>query len=395
MASGLMSPPDQSVKLLMLSHYFEGRRGGIEIVAAALARELTSLGFGLVWLATGEANHGGEPDRYRRGSLAASSVAEKLLRIPYPILYPSAWRRIFRETARNDVILVHDALYMTSIIAYLAARANRKPLVVVQHVGFVPYASPLVRNLMKVANRCVAAPILRRADKVIFVSQLTMRHFADIRWQRTPALVFNGVDTDIFSPALEGSQASARRSLGLPVDVSIALFVGRFVEKKGLHVLERMARMRSDLLFAFAGHGPLDPERWGLPNVRIYAGLSGSTLATLYRASDVLLLPSAGEGFPLVMQEALACGLAIICGIETAGADSRATPFLKGVEVDPGDPDRTAHLFSEEITRVLAHPETETGRRERFEFAKTRYSWAASCATYASILGGVRMDQAR
>src|SRR4029077_9463097 len=123
--------------------------------------------------------------------------------------------------------------------------------------------------------------------------------------------------------------------------------------------------------------------------------LSGATLATLYRASDVLLLPSAGEGFPLVMQEALACGLAIICGTDTAGADSGATPFLKGVEVDPGDPDQTAHLFSEEITRVLAHPETEAGRRERFEFAKTRYSWAASCASSASILRSLGIDQAR
>jgi starch synthase len=225
---------------------------------------------------------------------------------------------------------------------------------------------------------------------VIFISQLTMLHFAYVRWRRTPALVFNGVDTDTFSPAARASEVeNARRTLGLPVDVSIALFVGRFVEKKGLHVLEIMARMRSDVLFVFAGHGALDPRRWGMPNVRVYSGLFGSTLASLYRASDLLLLPSSGEGFPLVVQEALACGLAIICGTDTAGADSRAEAFLKGVAVDLAKPERSARLFSEEMTRVLARPATDADCRARFEFAKASYSWAASAANYAAILRGL------
>src|SRR5207302_10891712 len=50
MASGLMAEPHRPPRLLMLSHYFEQRRGGIEIVAAALARGLTAQGFGIVWL---------------------------------------------------------------------------------------------------------------------------------------------------------------------------------------------------------------------------------------------------------------------------------------------------------------------------------------------------------
>src|SRR6202008_680383 len=99
--------------------------------------------------------------------------------------------------------------------------------------------------------------------------------------------------------------------------------------------------------FGFAGSGPLDPSVWGLPNVRVYSALSGSTLVPLYRASDVLLLPSVGEGFPLVVQEALACGLRIICGTETARAAARAGAWINGVEVDPAAPRHTARLFSE------------------------------------------------
>jgi alpha-maltose-1-phosphate synthase len=164
------------------------------------------------------------------------------------------------------------------------------------------------------------------------------------------------------------------------------LFVGRFVEKKGLHVLERIARVRTDVCFAFAGQGALDPARWGLPNVHVYSSLSGSSLACLYRASDLLLLPSVGEGFPLVVQEALACGLAIVCGIDTAQADPRAASLLSGIKVDLENPDQTARLFSEEMSRLLAHPAAEPDRRKRFEFARTHYSWAASSGYYASML---------
>jgi hypothetical protein len=44
-ASHLMSAAARPTALLMLAHYSEEQRGGIEIVAAALARELASLGF--------------------------------------------------------------------------------------------------------------------------------------------------------------------------------------------------------------------------------------------------------------------------------------------------------------------------------------------------------------
>ena len=253
MASALRNAPLRPIKVLMLSHYFGQHRGGIEAVAAALARELTSHGMQVLWLASGESGEEGDRDAYRCDTLAAARTAQKLLAIPYPLLRPSAWRKIWREAARHDVIIVHDAIYMTSIIGYLAARRERKPLVVVQHVAFVPLRSALLRALMHLANRCIAAPLLRGADQVIFISELTRQYFARLRWRRAPPLlIFNGVDTRTFWPAADSAAVQEeRRSLGLPPQGAIVLFVGRFVQKKGLHALEYAARARKDVLFVF------------------------------------------------------------------------------------------------------------------------------------------------
>jgi glycosyltransferase involved in cell wall biosynthesis len=375
------------IKALMLSHYFGQHKGGIEAVAAALARELTSHGFQVLWLASGASGDDGDKHEYRCDTLAAARTAEKLLAIPYPLLRLSAWRKIWREAARHDVIVVHDAIYMTSIIGYLAARRQRKPLVVVQHVAFVPFQSALLRTLMQIANRCIAAPLLRGADQVIFVSEQTQQYFARLRWRRAPMLIFNGVDTNTFWPAVDTAAVQEeRRSLGLPPHGAVVLFVGRFVQKKGLHALEYAARARADVLFVFAGHGPLDPAAWRLPNVRVCKGLSGARLASLYRASDVLVLPSAGEGFPLVVQEALACGLAVICGSDTAAADERAAPFLRAIQVELRNPAATADRLLAQLTPLLARGSTPAEHRERAAFARARYSWSVSGASYAALL---------
>ena len=174
-------------------------------------------------------------------------------------------------------------------------------------------------------------------------------------------------------------------SLDLPMDVPIALFVGRFVEKKGLAILERLARMRPEILFVFAGWGALNPAQWGLPNTRVFASLSGASLAPLYRAADLLLLPSVGEGFPLVVQEALACGLPVLCGAETAAADPRSSGFIDGVEIAP-DPDDAARVFAEALTGALAKGRDFEARAQRAQFAARRYAWSAVGEDYRRLL---------
>ena len=375
-------------RLLTVSNFFDSHRGGLEIVAGRLARELAERGFEVTWLASNAAPAPCDAAQLRAVSIGAWNVAERRLGVPWPILSPAGALRLWREVGAADAVLLHDSLYMTSVVTFLAAKAQRRPLTIIQHIGAIPYRNPILRGLMALANRLVAAPVLSGADQVVFISQFVRDYFARLRFRTAPQLIFNGVDTEVFRPARDGEKAAARRRFGLHDADKVALFVGRFVEKKGVGVLCAAAAARPDLTFAFAGWGVLDPASWGLANVRVFSDLSGAGLAELYRASDVFVLPSQGEGFPLVVQEALACGLPVVCGDESTGADAEAAALLRGVEVASADTGAVAGRVSQAIDEALAGAEAGDGAR-RYDFVRRRYAWAAAADRYAEILSGL------
>jgi glycosyltransferase involved in cell wall biosynthesis len=368
----------------MVSQFFESHRGGIEIVAGYLARELARQGLTITWLST-DVSPPPAASELRCVPVCASNLTEKALGFPYPLLGPSAVARIAREVARADVVMLHDALYLTSMVAAVAARLRGMPIVLLQHVGAVPYRNPLLRAAMALANRLIARPMLARVDQTVFISQTTARYFGDVAFRAPPRLIFNGTDPS-FRPARETERATVRRRFELPAAEPVALFVGRFVEKKGLAALAHLAAARPDVTFAFAGWGPLDPRLWDLPNVRVFDGLVGADLVPLYQASDVLVLPSVGEGFPLVVQEALACGLPVLCGEDSATADPAAARLLDGVLVDPDDPAGTAGRFAGRLQRLLAQGDNPAGREERASFARAHYSWETTAARHADLI---------
>lgn len=373
------------MKLLIVTHYFESHRGGIEIVAGRLARELVTAGLDVTWLATDATPPPAASEGCGRAvPIPAWNITERKLGVPLPIPGPRGLVAIRREVEAADAVLLHDSLYPGNVAAMIAARLCSTPVVITQHIAAVPYANPLLSGLMRLGNAVVTAPMLKSADEVVFISETVMRHFASLSL-RAPELIFNGVDTAVYRPpAVDFDRGLARERLGLPRAGAVALFVGRFVEKKGLHILARMARSSPEVTFALAGWGPIDPAGWGLANVRVLSGLSGGALVPLYQASDALVLPSTGEGWPLVIQEALACGLPVLCGAETASAHAAAAPFVHGVAIT-ADADATAAAFTARLSALLAAPRSEGSIGERSRFARAHYSWPATARSYRRI----------
>ncbi len=128
-------------------------------------------------------------------------------------------------------------------------------------------------------------------------------------------IVYNGVDTGRFRPA---DPLGLRKELGLPEDRVLLGMVGRieFRQKQqhlALEAVRGSAELKSRCHLVFAGEGP---DRDKLRAKLESSGVSHTLLpwcdpAKLYPALDAVLLPSRYEGLPLVMLEALACGVSV------------------------------------------------------------------------------------
>ena len=328
------------MRILLVSGFFESHGGGIEIVAGAMGRALARRGHACAWAAAGF-DPAPDDGLVEAVPLPAWDPLEQWAGLPMPLPARSACVELERQVHAADAVIIHDALYASSQLAARYARRYEKPWLLVQHIGAIPYSSLVLRTAMRAANGSVTRPLIRQAPQTVFISDLVRRFFAeDLPAGRGP-LLFNGVDHRVFSPPSERpTRVDGRRRL---------LFVGRFVEKKGLAALRELAASRPEWDLLMAGSGPLDPTRWHLPNVHVLGRKSREELAQLYRETDALVLPSVGEGFPLVIQEAMASGLAVFCGLDSAGADPGAKALLHGVAVDTANPAATAARFAEAI----------------------------------------------
>ena len=363
------------MRVLSVSNFYDTHGGGLERVAAHLNREFVAAGHDVAWAAS---DADGLPDSPARLiGLRCVNPTERLTGLPMPIPGPRSVMRLRRAIRDTDAVVIHDALYVTSILAMVFAKAAEKPAVVVQHIGAIPFASPLLDIVMRLANFVVTRPMMAAADRLAFISATVRDDLLGTPPRRPSLLVFNGVDQSVFNGQSQATRDETRTRWGLPVDARLAVFVGRFVEKKGLRVLRQLAQQRPDVHIALVGQGPIDPREWGLANVHLLGQQPQELIADLYRAADMLLLPSVGEGYPLVVQEAMACGLPVICGDGSAKADPAASRWLAGVDIDLADPQGSAARCAYAIDALAAAP-VDTVAMARY--AAEAYDWRRMAA---------------
>jgi phosphatidylinositol alpha-1,6-mannosyltransferase len=348
-------PRPQELNLLLVTHYYSGRGGGIELVARELAMRLAANhGFHITWAASDVDEPFAAPG-IEASPMRTWNPTEPRIGVPYPLWGPRSVLRLRQLTARADVVQVHDCLYFGSVAASLFARRWGRPVLVTQHIGLVPYRSRVLRWTMEAANRVCGRIVLGRADRVVYISRIVRDYFLErVRHRGQDQLI--------------------------PV--------GRFVEKKGLDLVRAMAGTLRHVTWLMAGQGPMDPDDWGLGNIRVFRGRSGESLAPLYRAADLLVLPSLGEGFPLVVGESLACGTAAAVSTATfEAALDDVRPLLYHQGVDPCGRGETAVRWTKFIETLLSDV---TGLRRRGAeaagVAAGHWSWDLCAARYAEAL---------
>jgi glycosyltransferase involved in cell wall biosynthesis len=161
------------------------------------------------------------------------------------------------------------------------------------------------------------------ADHVIAVSEALKRELCWIyqlpAWKAT--VVYNGVSFRHFDGVVDQGQVKMRYGMG-PFD-PMMLFVGRLVYQKGpdllLRAIPAVLRFHGSAKFVFAGDGDMrtslerDAQRIGVAHACRFLGFkSGDELADLFRASDMVVVPSRNEPFGIVILEAWSAGKPVV-----------------------------------------------------------------------------------
>ena len=163
--------------------------------------------------------------------------------------------------------------------------------------------------------------------------------------RRKISVVINWVNREKFKPL---DRDDVRHMLGFKGDEFISLYVGRFVDYKGIRIVLDVAKetVERDIFFVFIGHGPLEKEVKNLAGQRLnirFVGLleDEDQLAQYYNAADILALGAIdGNRASLTAMEALACGLPVMVSNRPAARREgirmqRTLPSGIGFLIDP------------------------------------------------------------
>ena len=378
------APATVKPRLLLVTHYFPAHRGGVEIVAGELASRLTS-SFELHWLAADCDPAPSLPGARAEGKAAWNGLERSGL--PWPIWGWRGWRTLYHAVGEADIIHLHDFIYPANIVAFCLARLRHKPVVITQHIGDIDYRNPLLKTVLKGVNRSLGRLILGRASQVVFISPQVKELFRRFTgFSSVPFYWPNGVNTQIYRPVTPAERLAHRTDLGVSDGQPVVLFVGRFVEKKGLPFIRQLASLRPGWHWWFAGwgpEGPCNPESWQLPQVRVWKGRQGASLAALYQTADALVLPSYGEGFPLVVQESLACGTPSIISAETAAGAPAFPRAIRALPYSPATSQPAEWLAA--LERLLTATDLAEIRQDAADFASRKWDWDRLAARYADL----------
>jgi glycosyltransferase involved in cell wall biosynthesis len=216
--------------------------------------------------------------------------------------------------------------------------------------------------------------VARRLSHIITVSQTARQHIADTFRISEDKLrvVYNGIDTDIFSPSTKVSR----------LDNRLLVVISRDTPVKGLRfMLEALAvlRQKHDLELIVVAKGTDNRTTQRLINtlgirdyVKFIDEIDTPELVNQYRLAGLVIVPSVYEGFGLPAAEAMACGAPTVS--TTAGALPEVVGDA-GILVPPAD----VKALVDAISALIVNPDkrkhlSTIGRRsivQRFNWRNT------------------------
>ena len=169
----------------------------------------------------------------------------------------------------------------------------------------------------------------------------------------------NAVDTELFAREAEiaREQATSVR-LELAVPLRYFLFVGRLVREKGVFDLLTAYRslapqIREQVGLVFVGDGPARLELSAQAAtiqpgvVQLKGFVQRERLASYYALAEAFVFPTCSDPWGLVVNEAMACGLPVVCSAVAGCAADLIEDNWNGRVVRTGDVEQITHAMEQ------------------------------------------------
>jgi glycogen synthase len=284
---------------------------------------------------------------------------------------------------RFDFDLVHSHDWLVAGAAEPLARRHGCPWVVTVHATEFGRHQGWVDKYPQSHIHGVEAAMVRSADVVIACSNYMRGHIASAFGisPRRVTVIPNGIDPADLQPA--ETDLGDLRARYAPPGERLVLLVGRLVYEKGFHLaLDALAgavRRLGDVRFVVAGTGTAEAElkkqarKLGLTRHGSFLGWVGDDmLHSLYRVSDVCIVPSIYEPFGLVALEAMASGCP--CIVADTGGLREVVPGGRrvGLRFRARDPRSLARVMETLLTDDALRDRLVAEAREHV----LRFDWA-------------------
>ena len=304
-----------------------------------------------------------------------------------------------REKVTYD--LIHSHYWLSGQVGWLLRDLWRIPLIHTAHT------LAAVKNSYRddsdtpesEARRICEQQLVDNADVLAVNTQEEMQdlmHHYDADPDRI-SVVSPGADVELYSPGNDRATERSRRELGIPLHTKVVAFVGRLQPFKGPQVLIKAVAALFDrdpdrnLRVIICG-GPSGPnatpdtyrhmaEELGVEKrIRFLDPRPPSELVAVYRAADIVPVPSFNEAFGIVAMEAQASGTPVIAA-RVGGLPIAVAEGETGLLVDGHSP----HAWADALATLLDDDETRIRMGEdAVEHART-FSWAATAAQLSSL----------
>ncbi len=300
--------------------------------------------------------------------------------------------------------LVHTHYWLSGQVGYLARDRWGVPLLHTAHtLAKVKNAQLADGDTAEPRARVIGEEqVVAEADRLVANTAAEARELLDL-YGADPervTVVQPGVDLDRFVPGETADRAAARRRFQLPDDALVLLFVGRIQPLKAPDVLLRAVAALRDrepelarrVVAIFCG----GPSGTGLERprhlyelaeslevreqVRFLPAQPADDLAELYRAADLVCVPSYNESFGLVALEAQASGTPVVAAA-VGGLVTAVNDGVSGALVDGHDPVDWATV----IARLLTDPRLRDDLSEGAVRHARQFSWSrTACGLLAA-----------